>query len=49
VLFVVAVAFFLWRNRELLDKDKGFPRDWRFYLGSLVLVLQIIPTLTLLL
>jgi hypothetical protein len=47
VLFVVAVAFFLRQNRDLLDK--GFPRDGRFYLGMLLLAIHIIPTLNLLL
>ena len=49
VLFVVSIAFFLRQNKDLLDKDKGFPRDGRFYLGMLLLAIQIIPTLNLLL
>jgi hypothetical protein len=48
VLFVVSIAFFWGQNRHMLDKDKGFPRDVRFYGGLMLLALHILPNLRLL-
>ncbi len=43
VLFAVSIAFFLCQNRDPLNKYVSFPRDWRFYLSVILLVLHIAP------
>lgn len=45
VLFIVSIAFFWRQNRNALDNQAGFPRDGRFYLGAILLMLHIMPNL----
>ncbi len=45
ILFVVTLAFFIRQNKVLFEKGAFILRDWRFLLGTLLLVLHILPNL----